>query len=126
MAQIIQRKRHELIISLIPMFVMLIMASSLMYVVEHDHRPDAFSSIPATMWWAVATLTTVGYGDVTPVTAVGKVLGALIAIIGIGLFALSVGIVAAGFVEVNEAKSPSYPSHCPHCGKAFDQDRTHP
>ena len=108
------------------MLVMLILASSLMYVVEHEQQPEAFSSIPATMWWAVATLTTVGYGDVTPVTAVGKVLGALIAIIGIGLFALPAGIVAAGFVEVNKDVSSSLPSHCPHCGKTLDADRTHP
>jgi len=126
MAQVVRRKRHELTISLMLMLVMLILASSLMYVVEHDHQPEAFSSIPATMWWAVATLTTVGYGDVTPVTAVGKLLGALIAIIGIGLFALPAGIVAAGFVEVNKDVSSSLPSHCPHCGKALDEDRTHP
>lgn len=126
MAQVVQRKRHELTISLMLMLVMLILASSLMYVVEHEQQPEAFSSIPATMWWAVATLTTVGYGDVTPVTAIGKVLGALIAIIGIGLFALPAGIVAAGFVELNEDVSSSLPSHCPHCGKALDEDKTHP
>lgn len=105
---------------------MLILASSLMYVVEQEHQPEAFSSIPSTMWWAVARLTTVGYGDVTPVTAVGKVLGAIIAIIGIGLFALPAGIVAAGFVEIHEKNFNKQLSHCPHCGKALDEDKTHP
>ncbi|MCU7844679.1 MAG: ion transporter [Candidatus Thiodiazotropha sp. (ex Monitilora ramsayi)] len=126
MASVVRRKRHELAISLILMFVMLILASSLMYVVENEHQPEAFSSIPATMWWAVATLTTVGYGDVTPVTGIGKLLGAFIAIFGIGLFALPAGIIAAGFIEEKEDDSNTYPSHCPHCGKAIDKDRTHP
>ncbi|ODB85679.1 hypothetical protein A3194_12670 [Candidatus Thiodiazotropha endoloripes] len=126
MGHVIHNKSHELAISLILMLFMLILASSLMYVVEQEHQPEAFSSIPSTMWWAVATLTTVGYGDVTPVTAVGKVLGAIIAIIGIGLFALPAGIVAAGFVEIHEKNFNKQLSHCPHCGKALDEDKTHP
>lgn len=123
MAQVVRRKRHELTISLMLMIVMLILASSLMYAAEHEQQPEVFSSIPATMWWAAATLTTVGYGDVTPVTAIGKLLGALIAILGIGLFALPAGIIAAGFIEVNEDNAPSHPTHCPHCGKELDEDK---
>ena len=79
--------------------LVLVLASGAMYVVEHDVQPEAFGSIPAAMWWTVATLTTVGYGDVVPVTGWGKVLGALISLVGIGIAAFPAGILAAGFIE---------------------------
>ena len=79
--------------------LVLVLASGCMYVVERDAQPEAFGSIPAAMWWTVATLTTVGYGDVVPVTIWGKVLGALIALVGIGIAAFPAGILAAGFIE---------------------------
>jgi voltage-gated potassium channel len=67
------------------------------------------------MWWGVVTLTTVGYGDVYPITPLGKLLGSVIALLGIGLFALPAGIIAAGLVE--EARSKPAKHHaCPHCG----------
>ncbi|NQZ75548.1 MAG: ion transporter [Ekhidna sp.] len=95
--QVFKKRREELIISLTFLLVMLIFASGLMYYIEHEAQPEAFSSIPETMWWGVATLTTVGYGDVYPVTALGRFLGAIIAILGVGLFALPAGIIASGF-----------------------------
>jgi len=76
-----------------------------MFGLEKEANPEAFPSIPQTMWWGVATLTTVGYGDVYPITALGKVLGAVIAVLGVGLFALPAGIIAAGFEgELSERK----------------------
>jgi voltage-gated potassium channel len=77
--------------------IVLVLASSGIYLLEHDIQPEAFGSIPAAMWWATATLTTVGYGDVTPITPLGKVFGGLITIIGIGMVALPAGILASGF-----------------------------
>ena len=79
--------------------VLLILAASGMYMVEQDAQPDQFGSIPDAMWWAVATLTTVGYGDVTPVTAGGKLFGACVTIIGIGMAALPAGILASGLAD---------------------------
>lgn len=76
--------------------LMLILASSGVWLAEHDAQPEAFGSIPAAMWWAVATLTTVGYGDMIPVTAAGKLFGGLIMVIGIGIAALPAGIIASG------------------------------
>jgi voltage-gated potassium channel len=70
-----------------------------MYYAENEAQPEAFTSIPAAMWWGVVTLTTVGYGDVYPVTPLGKLFGAALAFIGIGLFALPAGIIASGFSE---------------------------
>ncbi|MEM7207872.1 MAG: ion transporter [Pseudomonadota bacterium] len=78
------------------LMLMLVFAASGAWLVEHKAQPEAFGSIPAAMWWAVATLTTVGYGDVTPITVAGKVFGAIITIVGIGMAALPAGIIASG------------------------------
>lgn len=94
---VIKKRKEELLTSLAFLIVILILASSLMYYIEHEAQPEAFTSIPATMWWAVATLTTVGYGDIFPITPLGKLLGAFIAILGVGVFALPAGIIATGF-----------------------------
>ncbi|MEP1094825.1 MAG: ion transporter [Cyclobacteriaceae bacterium] len=95
--RVVTRRREELLVTLTIVMVMLILASSLMYYVEHEAQPEAFRNIPETMWWGVATLTTVGYGDVYPITGLGKLLGAFIAILGVGIFALPAGIIASGF-----------------------------
>ena len=107
--------RTQLLFTLFLMIVLLLVASTLMYFVENSAQPDAFSSIPATMWCAIATLTTVGYGDIYPVTSLGKMLGSFIAIFGIGMFALPTGVLGAAFL--NEIRSESESQACPHCGK---------
>ena len=71
------------------------------------------------MWWGVATLTTVGYGDIYPITTLGRALGAIIAILGIGMFALPAGILASGFAEELEKLKGKKSQTCPHCGKDF-------
>lgn len=81
------------------LFVLLILTASGAYLVEQEAQPEKFGSIPAAMWWAVATLTTVGYGDVTPVTMAGKMFGTLVTIIGIGMAALPAGILASGLAD---------------------------
>jgi len=81
------------------LMLMLIFAASGAWLAEHNAQPDKFGSIPEAMWWAVATLTTVGYGDVTPITVAGKIFGAMITIIGIGMAALPAGIIASGLNE---------------------------
>jgi voltage-gated potassium channel len=92
-------RRHELMLSVGIAFILLIVAATMLYLVEGHAQPEAFGSIPRAMWWAVATLTTVGYGDIYPVTALGRVLGGLTAVIGIGLIAMPAGILAAAFGE---------------------------
>lgn len=79
--------------------VIMVLASGGMYVVEHRAQPEAFGNVPAAMWWTISTLTTVGYGDVVPVTPLGKILGGFISLIGIGMVAFPAGILAAGFAE---------------------------
>ena len=86
--------------------VALFVSSALMYLCEHSVQPDKFSSIPETMWWALITLTTVGYGDASPITALGKVIGALTAVMGVVTVALLTGIVANAFAyQVAERKA---------------------
>lgn len=77
----------------------LIFTSSVVYVLEREAQPEVFSSIPAAMWWALATLTTVGFGDVTPITPLGKLFGGLTMIMGIGMLALPTGVIATGFAQ---------------------------
>lgn len=94
---------------LILITVMLVAASG-MYYFERDSQPVAFGSIPAAMWWAFATLTTVGYGDVTPITVGGKIFGALITVVGIGMVALPTSILATGYNRQLEASTSQYKS----------------
>jgi len=113
---VIKSKKEELILTTVVMALLLVISASLMYYCENPEQPDKFPNIPATMWWAVATLTTVGYGDVYPITALGKLLASIIAILGIGMFALPTGILGAGFVEEIQ-KQKLKATKCPHCGK---------
>lgn len=79
------------------MIVMVFMAATVMYVLERHAQPGAFGSIPAAMWWAVVTLATLGYGDVVPVTPLGKLVAGLVIMGGLAFFAIPVGIIASGF-----------------------------
>lgn len=117
-ADVFKQKSREILASLIFVTLLLIIASLLIYHVEHDAQPDKFQNAFSGLWWAVATLTTVGYGDIYPVTAAGKILGALIAILGIGMVAIPTGILSAGFMEHLEHNNEEAKGHyCPYCGK---------
>ncbi len=120
--QVVRSKRAELLMALMWMGVLLVMASSIMYMAENEQQPEAFSSIPAAMWWGIITLTTVGYGDIYPITTLGKLTAAVIAVVGIGLFALPAGILGSAFVELREQQKAKRESVCPHCGKPVDVD----
>lgn len=113
----VRSRRDELLMALMLMAMILVVAASLMYMAEGDAQPEVFSSIPATLWWGIMTLTTVGYGDVYPITALGKLTAAVIAVAGIGLFALPAGIVGSAFIELREQQKAPRQEVCPHCGK---------
>lgn len=115
---VVRAKKEELLVTTILIVTMLLFSGSLMYVVENEAQPDKFPDIPSALWWGIATLTTVGYGDVFPVTPVGKLLGGMIAFLGIGIFALPTGILASGFAEELQRKRKTPNSGlCPHCSK---------
>lgn len=114
---VIERKKPDLAVAGFANLMLLTVSSSAMYFAEHQAQPDTFSSIPQTLWWGVITLTTVGYGNTVPVTPLGQMLGALTAILGIGLFALPASILASGFLEAARDKDKT----CPHCGEDINQ-----
>ena len=121
---VFRNKIQEIVVSVVFVVMILIIASLLIYYAEHDAQPDKFANAFSGVWWAVATLTTVGYGDIYPVTAMGRFLGGIIALTGIGLVAVPTGIISAGFVELLEKKrggkkndQDEKPNYCPHCGK---------
>ena len=114
--RVVRAKREELVLTSAVMFLLLVVSASVLYYCEHDVQPDSFSSIPATMLWAIATLTTVGYGDMYPVTMLGRLFASVIAVLGIGMFALPTGILGAAFVDEIE-RSKNDATTCPHCGK---------
>ena len=116
---VFRRKSHELGITILVMSIWLVFVSSLMYYVERDAQPEVFTSIPASIWWGIVTLTTVGYGDVVPVTPLGRAIGAIIALLGIALFALPAGIIASGFAEELDSRRRG-DQYCSHCGKQVD------
>ena len=108
-------RRQELLTTVGVLVVLLLLTSSLIYFAETDAQPDKFSSIPAAMWWGIITLTTVGYGDVAPVTNAGRLLAGAIAVLGVALFALPAGILASSFLEQVERRQPQEQFRCPHC-----------
>jgi len=140
---VFRRKSQQIVASIFFVFIILVLASLLIYYAEHDAQPEQFENAFSGLWWAVATLTTVGYGDIYPITPIGRFLGAIIAILGIGMVAVPTSILSAGFMELLESRTgeganvqnpPSQehahdpdkiavqdsvepPQYCPHCGK---------
>jgi len=96
---VLTAQRRQLLAAMMIMMTLLVFSASVAYLLEHEAQPEAFGSIPSAMWWAMATLTTVGFGDVTPVTPIGKIFGGLLMIMGVGMYALPAGIIATGFAR---------------------------
>lgn len=115
--RVLTDRKEQLVLSFFFILFILTIISFIMFYVEHDAQPENFSSIPATMWWGIATLTTVGYGDMVPITVAGKFLGGLFAIAGVGLLALPAGILSSGFFEMMHNNQKDKDQKCPHCGK---------
>lgn len=95
----VRSERHALIACAVIQFGAVLTTATLMHLVEHKVQPAVFGSIPSAMWWAVVTLSTVGYGDVIPVTTLGKVVGAFTMMLGLVMLGLPVGIIASAFAR---------------------------
>lgn len=121
LGKVVSSKREDLFSTLFTVFTLLMISSSLMYFAEHAAQPTLYPNIPASMWWGIITLTSVGYGDVAPITPIGRILGGIIAVLGLGLVALPTGIIASGFSEEVEKKRAKQPQICPHCGEDLSQ-----
>jgi voltage-gated potassium channel len=114
--------------------LVLTVSGALMYMIEGDEQPTVFASIPASMWWAIETLTTVGYGDMVPETPAGRMLGGLVSITGIGTLALFSGLITVSFLDqlkIRREKAAGHAPHadeahaacCPHCGRPLVESR---
>jgi voltage-gated potassium channel len=111
---VLRTKKDDLITTFSIALFAIIIASCFIYFAENEAQPDKFSSIPESMYWAVITLTTIGYGDVYPITFMGKFFTCVIAIVGIGLIAFPTAIITSGFFEESKQRI------CPHCKKELD------
>lgn len=121
--RVLKNRATQLISSIVVIFILIFIAAMLMYDVEHAAQPGVFKNALSAMWWAMSTITTVGYGDIYPITNLGRMLSAVVTFLGIGLTAIPTGIISAGFIEelqnedhenVKEAK------YCKHCGEKID------
>ena len=96
---VISGKRQQLVSSVFIILVLMLASSLCMYSLEHEAQPDVFANAFSGMWWSVSTLLTVGYGDIYPITPLGKIFGIIITFLGVGMVAIPTGIISAGFVE---------------------------
>jgi len=130
MKEIIGRLKEELIVIFLYTIIGIVILSFIIFDIEHDAQPEVFSNIFQTLWWAVATLTTVGYGDMYPVTAAGKFITAVISLIGIGFIAIPGGMFASEFMSAlakeKEENNNKNEVKCLKCGSIEIQNYAHP
>ncbi len=120
-ALVFKRKAAPLLSSMFVVLLLMIIASVLMYSVEGTAQPNKFENAFSGLWWSIATLTTVGYGDIYPITTIGKILSAIIAMLGIGMVAVPTGIISAGFMEcIQDDSTKDKKKYCPYCGHNLD------
>ncbi|NDV92453.1 ion transporter [Alteromonas sp. 345S023] len=101
---VIRNETHSLLAAISVLLLFTVIAATCIYYIEHETQPDVFSSIPASMWWAVVTLTTLGYGDAVPITPLGKLFGGLVTIMGICFYALPAGILSSSYTAQMQLK----------------------
>lgn len=123
--RVLKTRASQLLSSILVIFILIFIASMLMYDVEHKAQPEVFNNAFSAMWWAMSTITTVGYGDIYPITTAGRIISAFITFLGIGLTAIPTGIISAGFIEQTrlstEKKSEKKPQcYCSQCGHKLD------
>lgn len=98
-AEVISSKRQQLFSSVFTILLLMVASSLCMYSLEHEAQPEVFSNAFSGMWWSVSTLLTVGYGDIYPITTLGKIFSIFITFLGVGMVAIPTGIISAGFVD---------------------------
>jgi voltage-gated potassium channel len=113
---VFRSRLRELLLSLLLAVFLIIISSCILYFAEHNVEGTQFTSIPATLWWAVVTLTTTGYGDMFPATIVGRALAGVIMLTGVAFLALPAGIITAGFLDEMRILRKGKSYKCPHCG----------
>jgi voltage-gated potassium channel len=118
----LSRRKELLLVAVVLMVMFVYLASSLLYQFEHQRQPEVFSSVPATFWWATVTFNTIGYGDMVPLTSMGRLFASLVSVFGIGVFALPTAIVIAAIIESSAVGSPYVCEACGHHGTTSHSD----
>ena len=135
---VVKRKRNQILSSMVMIFAVMVMASMLMYGLEHQAQPEIFQNAFSGLWWATSALLTVGYGDIYPITPLGEAISILITFLGVGMVAIPTGILSAGFTEYEKeqkmaqvmkqktkyAKEHKKLDYCPYCGEKLPKDLT--
>ena len=118
---VLMKKSRDLLCSMLVVIVLIMVAALLMYSIESAAQPNSFDNAFDGMWWAVNTLSTIGYGDIVPITIPGRCLSMVITLFGIMLVAVPGGIITAGFIEGVDDRHRFKSKHiCPHCGKEIE------
>jgi len=128
LADALEKEARAIAAAVFVLCLLVLIAASLVYAAEHTAQPEAFGTIPDALWWAVITMTTVGFGDIVPITPFGRIVGGVIAVIGIGMVALPAGLLAAAFSEQIHLRDQRYEAEVEHLlvdGKLSKQDRDH-
>ena len=115
---VFKKTKNDILVTIFIVLILLTLASTLMYNIENKAQPEAFSNIGQAFWWSVATLTTVGYGDIYPITGLGKLLSGIIALLGIGIVALPTGIISSAYIEEIQGNKKHT---CPKCKTVFKE-----
>ena len=96
---VVVRQSRSIFAALVVLSILLVVAATVIYFFEYEAQPDSFESIPQSLWWAITTMATVGYGDMAPITPIGRLIGGIAMVFGIAMFAVPAGILASGFAE---------------------------
>lgn len=134
--QSLKQSKHKIIIFFLFAVILVVSIGTIMYIVENGKNPNGFEDIPNSIYWAIVTMTTVGYGDIAPCTSVGRFLSAIIMLIGYTVLAVPTGIFSVSLINEDKKRRIKTCPHChehtknddskycSHCGKKFDNDET--
>ncbi len=118
---VIRRKKEELLITLILSLLLMFFGSLLMYIAEHDAQPDIFTNLFSSMWFTAINLFTIGYGEMVPKTVMGKIISAVISVLGITLFLLPASVIGSGYIDELRERNPQY-EVCPNCNTTIQKE----
>lgn len=118
----LRQSRAKIAVFITFVIVLCIILGSVMYLIEND-KESGFTSIPRSVYWAIVTLTTVGYGDIAPITALGQFIASLIMILGYGIIAIPTGIISSEMTRADKKLIPNNTQNCVNCSEAYHQDK---
>ncbi len=119
---VIKDKKEELLITFMLSMLLMFLGSVLVFLAEHDAQPTVFTNLFSSMWFTAINLFTIGYGEIVPVTTMGKLVSSVISVMGITLFLLPASVIGSGFVDEIQSRNPQFEA-CPNCHKVIDRNQ---